>query len=108
MRRFLSLLVVPCLFALLALPRLAPACPMCAESVPQKSDAEETDQQREASAYNFSIFLMAGTPFLLLAGFGFRVVRALRRHSASVSLAAPGAADEGGRPWYPLSPADDS
>ena len=105
MRRFLRLLVVMVLFVLA---RPASACPMCAESVPQKSDAEETDQQREASAYNFSIFLMAGTPFLLLAGFGFRVVRALRRQAAAVSLAASGAAVEGGRPWFTLSPADDS
>ncbi len=108
MRRFLRLLVVPILFGFLVLPRSASGCPMCAESVPQKSDAEETDQQREASAYNFSIFLMAGTPFLLLAGFGFRVVRALRRQSAAVSLAAQGTADEGGRLWLPHSPADDS
>jgi hypothetical protein len=34
---------------------------------------------REAQAYNYSIYLMAGTPYLLLAGVGVGVYRNLKR-----------------------------
>jgi hypothetical protein len=34
---------------------------------------------REAQAYNNSIYLMVGTPYLLLAGVGFGVYRNLKR-----------------------------
>jgi hypothetical protein len=34
---------------------------------------------REAQAYNYSIYLMAGTPYLLLAGVGIGVYRNLKR-----------------------------
>jgi hypothetical protein len=54
--------------------------------VPQASGSEETDQAREAAAYNSSIYLMAGMPFALLAFFGYRVARAVRRHDADDRL----------------------
>ncbi len=47
--------------------------------MPSSSGAEETDQMREAEAYNNSIYLMVGTPYLLLAGVGFGVYRNLKR-----------------------------
>jgi hypothetical protein len=34
---------------------------------------------REAQGYNYSIYLMAGTPYLLLAGMGLGVYRNLKR-----------------------------
>jgi hypothetical protein len=34
---------------------------------------------REAQGYNYSIYLMAGTPYLLLAGLGIGVYRNLKR-----------------------------
>jgi hypothetical protein len=34
---------------------------------------------REAQGYNYSIYLMAGTPYLLVAGLGFGVYRNLKR-----------------------------
>ncbi len=34
---------------------------------------------REAQAYNYSIYLMAGAPYLLLAGVGIGVYRNLKR-----------------------------
>ena len=34
---------------------------------------------REAQAYNYSIYLMVGTPYLLLGGLGFGVYRNLKR-----------------------------
>ncbi len=68
------------------------------ESVPQKSAAEEEDSQREAAAYNFSIYLMAGMPFLLVSGWGFWVYRGLQRHAAlEEPTATQQPADEGGR-----------
>ena len=47
--------------------------------MPNSSGAEESDQQREAEAYNNSIYLMVGTPYLCLAVVGFLVYRAFRR-----------------------------
>jgi hypothetical protein len=107
MRRFHYSLVVLFLFGCLVLPRSVRACPMCAESVPQRSAAEEEDSQREAAAYNFSIYLLAGMPFLLVSGFGFWVFRGLRRHAATESLSAmQQPADEGGRLCSLPSPED--
>ncbi len=37
---------------------------------------------RESMAYNYSIYLMAGAPYLLLAGFGGLVYCSLRRKAA--------------------------
>ena len=34
---------------------------------------------REAEGYNYSIYLMAGTPYLLMAGVGIGVYRNLKR-----------------------------
>lgn len=47
--------------------------------MPSTSGAEASDQQRESEAYNNSIYLMAGTPYLCLAVVGFLVYRAFRR-----------------------------
>jgi hypothetical protein len=99
MYRFSRWFALLLLFGVFVAPSSVRACPMCAESVPQRSTAEEEDSQREAAAYNFSIYLMAGMPFLLVSGFGFWVFRGLRRHAAILSLSATQQpADEGGRP----------
>jgi hypothetical protein len=58
---------------------LVHACPMCADAVTAGSGAEEDDAQREARAYNDSIYLMAGMPYVLLGGFSYWVYRGLRR-----------------------------
>ena len=53
---------------------------------------------RESMAYNYSIYLMAGMPYLLLGAFGFLVYRGLRQ-SAPVEHQASGdplQAGEGG------------
>jgi hypothetical protein len=49
--------------------------------VPATSGAEEDDATREARAYNNSIYLMAGMPYLLLGGFTAWVYRGLRRQA---------------------------
>jgi hypothetical protein len=67
--------------------------------VPSSSGAEESDQQREAEAYNYNIYMMVGTPYLLLAGLAFYVYRGLRRkHLAQLAASSPSvseAADAG-------------
>jgi hypothetical protein len=54
------------------------ACPSCRDAVPSTSDAEEDEQLREARAYNYSIYLMVGMPYLLLGLVGFGIYRGLR------------------------------
>jgi hypothetical protein len=67
---------------LLLAPTAARACPACADAVPASSGAEEDDQAREARAYNQSIYLMVGMPYLLVGGLGFMVYRSLRHKPA--------------------------
>ena len=47
--------------------------------MPATSGAEEDDATREARAYNNSIYLMAGMPYVLLGGFSAWVYRGIRR-----------------------------
>ena len=47
----------------------------------QTSGAEEIDQMREAQAYNTSIYLMVGMPYLMLSVLGFMVYRGLRQQA---------------------------
>jgi hypothetical protein len=51
--------------------------------VPATSGAEEDDATREARAYNNSIYLMAGMPYVLLGGFTAWVYRGLRRKAVA-------------------------
>jgi hypothetical protein len=53
------------------------------------SGAEEydTDPAREARAYNNSIYLMVGMPYLLLGAFGFYVYRGLKKNQAARAAA---------------------
>ena len=57
--------------------------------MPSTSGAEDQDQMREARAYNNSIYLMVGMPYLLLGGVGYAVRRALRRHAAAAPAGDP-------------------
>ena len=66
--------------------------------MPNSSGAEESDQQREASAYNNSIYLMAGTPYLCLGVVGFLVYRGLRRKRLLEQTALRRADESGGAP----------
>jgi hypothetical protein len=51
--------------------------------VQQTSGAEENDQMREAQAYNTSIYLMVGMPYLMLSALGFVVYRSLRQQETA-------------------------
>src|SRR5262249_46241710 len=97
--------------------RSAYACPSCQEAVPQTPSSEELDQVRLAKAYNNSILLMVGMPYLLLGGVGFLVYRGLRQKAAlerARLLASSPALDgrqsdlPGGSPCSPSSPVADS
>jgi hypothetical protein len=75
--------------------------------VPSSSGAEEDDQLREAQAYNSSIYLMVGMPYLLLGTVGFLIYRGVRKNSRPEPLPAdplPGGG-EGGQACSPQSPA---
>ena len=74
--------------------------------MPAASGAEETDQAREAAAYNASIYLMVGVPYLSLACVGFWVYRGLKRKAAADAAARQRFAAEGGAAWPVLSPAE--
>src|SRR5262245_19036605 len=69
-------------FLLLVSARPAAACPMCQEAVPNASSAEEEDQARLARAYNNSILLMVGVPYLLVGAVGFLIYRQARLKGA--------------------------
>jgi hypothetical protein len=90
MRRHTLWLAIALLLAASA-PRVARACPLCADAATATSGADEEDATREARAYNNSIFLMAGMPYLMLGGVGFWVYRGLRRHNALTSVPAEAA-----------------
>jgi hypothetical protein len=56
------------------------------------SEEYDTDPALEARAYNNSIYLMVGTPYLLLGAFGFYVYRGLKKNAAARAAASdPGA-----------------
>jgi hypothetical protein len=52
------------------------------------SGAEDEDQYREARAYNHSIYLMVGMPYLLLGVLGFKVYRGFKQKALAESRAA--------------------
>jgi hypothetical protein len=83
-----SSLVTLVLLALLAAgPRLT-ACPMCQEAVPNSSNSEDEDQARLARAYNNSILLMVGVPYLLVGGVGLLIYRQVRLRAANEAKTA--------------------
>jgi hypothetical protein len=85
-----SLTVLLVLLALFAFERRASACPMCQEAVPNTSSAEDEDQARLSRAYNNSILLMVGVPYMLVGGVGFLIYRQVRlRAAVEASTARP-------------------
>ena len=51
------------------------------------SEEFDTDPAHEARAYNQSIYLMVGMPYLLLGAFGFYVYRGLKKNRAARAAA---------------------
>jgi hypothetical protein len=73
--------------------------------VPNSSGAEEDDATREARAYNQSIYLMVGMPYLLLGVFGALVYRGLKQKALAQGAAAPAVDGSGDPPCPPPSTA---
>jgi hypothetical protein len=80
--RWYVLLGILVIFTPLALPLSAYACPACSAALAENSSVNSEDKERELLAYNNNIYLMVGTPYLLLAGFGLLVYRGLRQNAA--------------------------
>lgn len=72
------------------------ACPLCREAVPNSSGTEEEDQARLALAYNRSIYLMVGMPYLLVGAMSYLIYRQIRLRAALESRSF--------EPTQPLSP----
>lgn len=71
-------------------PRPSLACPLCRDAVPSSTSAEDEDPSRLARAYNRSIYLMVGVPYLLVGAVGYMVYRHLRvRDALTAALAQP-------------------
>jgi hypothetical protein len=76
--------------------------------VPSSSGAEDDDQYREARAYNNTIYLMVGMPYLLCAVLGFRIWRGLKQKALAEARAALPEDGRGEEPCPPPSTADTS
>ncbi|MSR33029.1 MAG: hypothetical protein EXR99_16175 [Gemmataceae bacterium] len=62
----------------LAFPSGLRACPNCRDATAATPGATSVEQSQEACAFNRSIYLMAGMPFLLVGGFGIVLTRRLK------------------------------
>ena len=82
-----ALLSLLLLFALLALPHSASACPNC------KDAYMEADGANVAAGYNSSIMLMIGVPIALLGASMLRMWWTVKRAQQRAFAAVPGIAD---------------
>lgn len=97
------------LLALVIVPQTCLACPMCQEAVPNSTSTEDEDPARLALAYNRSIYLMVGVPYMLLGAVGFMVYRHLRvRDALSANLLPPARPLSPGEPSLSPLPGDNS
>jgi len=76
LRRLACLLV---LATFLALPASASACPLCKEAISTPSADDEVNNLPRA--YNSSIYLMIGVPYLTLGIVGFAIYRGVRQNA---------------------------
>ncbi len=83
------LLFLIALTVVAGLPRPAAACPTCNEAVAADGD-DGSDGPALAWAYNLSIYLMVGVPYLALGTVGMLVYRGLRDKARAQQLAAGG------------------
>jgi hypothetical protein len=67
------------------------ACPNCKEAIASAGEPEDDDPLREARAYNYSIYLMVGMPYLLLGTAGLVIYRTVRSAQKKVEQTGGGA-----------------
>ena len=87
MNRSVLLLHLLALALLVGVPRPATACPTCSEGVAADGDGDDSDGSALAWAYNMSIYLMVGVPYLLLGTVGTLVYRGLKDKARVEQLA---------------------
>lgn len=63
----------------------ASACPNCRDATKATPGASSESQFREAQAFNRSIYVMAGMPFILLGGFSLAFYRMSRSNPSSAN-----------------------
>ncbi len=65
------------------------ACPMCADAAKSGATADgDKDPMQEVRAYEMSIYLMAGMPYLLMVGLGclfYRAVKKAQKQAAALA-----------------------
>jgi len=70
----------------LTAPAAVQACPNCQDAIAASGDAsKDTDPAREPRAYNHSIYLMAGMPYLLLGMLSFKIYQNVRKSNANMN-----------------------
>ena len=79
----ISVLVVVLLIWLASDFQKAMACPNCRDATKATPGASSESQFREAQAFNRSIYVMAGMPFVLLGGFSLAFYRMSRSNPSS-------------------------
>jgi len=95
MRWFLLLALLVVVLCLTATQPVS-ACPACREAVAASSDSGDTDDDdpaNSAAAYNYSIYLMVGVPYLLLTVVVFGVYRGLKKNAEYLRTRGKSAAD---------------
>ena len=55
------------------------ACPLCKDAISSPSDGDD-EINNAPQAYNTSIYLMVGVPYLLLGGVGFFIYRGYQKN----------------------------
>ncbi|MGE3805395.1 MAG: hypothetical protein AB7K24_12040 [Gemmataceae bacterium] len=84
MRTFLAILVLLVIGA-----GSVSACPMCADAAKNGASADDAkDPMQEVRAYELSIYLMGGMPYLLMTGLGCLFYRAVKKAQRQAELAA--------------------
>jgi hypothetical protein len=65
------------------------ACPLCKDAISSPGNGEDEEINNTPAAYNNSIYLMAGMPFLLLGSVGYFIYRGCQRNSAYLGQTDP-------------------
>lgn len=81
MIRMRSTFILLLICLLLAIPQCAFACPLCKDAIATSDADDEPSGNNLPGAYNASIYLMIGMPYLLLGTFGFLVYRGLKKNA---------------------------
>jgi hypothetical protein len=82
MRRLNLLLGLLTMVTALVLPTVALACPSCQEAPTATSGGADEQGIGNAAAYNHSIYIMVGVPYLSFGIVGFMIYRGVKKNEA--------------------------